>query len=62
MVKRRKPNLSGLIRKTQIGFVGGHNILDNIFLAKESLAWDLESNHNLVLMLLDFEKAFDKIS
>ncbi len=39
----------------------GRNILDNNFLAQESLEWAVESGQDLVLFLLDFEKAFDKI-
>jgi hypothetical protein len=39
----------------------GRSILDNIFIAQESLSWAEESNQDLVLLLLDFEKAFDRI-
>jgi hypothetical protein len=35
--------------------------MDNVFIAQESLSWAEESNHDLVLLLLDFEKAFDII-
>jgi hypothetical protein len=40
----------------------GKNILENNFLAQESLEWAIESGHDLVLLLLDFKKAFDKIN
>jgi hypothetical protein len=36
-------------------------ILDNNFLAQESLEWVVESGQDLVLVLFDFKKAFDKI-
>jgi hypothetical protein len=39
----------------------GRNILDNNFLAQELFEWVVESEHDLILLLLDFEKAFDKI-
>jgi hypothetical protein len=35
--------------------------LDTTFLAQEALDWVSESNQDLVLLLLDFEKAFDRI-
>jgi hypothetical protein len=41
--------------------VEGRSILDNVFIAQESLSWAEESNQDLVLLLLDFEKAFDRI-
>jgi len=41
--------------------VEGRNILDNVFMAQEALGWAEESEQNLVLLLLDFEKAFDRI-
>lgn len=39
----------------------GRSILDNYFLAQESLEWVVENELDLVLFLLDFEKTFDKI-
>ncbi len=39
----------------------GRSILDNNFLAQESLEWVVESGQDLVLFLFDFGKAFDKI-
>jgi len=49
------------IRPNQTGYVEGKNILNNNFLAQEVLVWALNSDQNLVLLLLDFEKAFDRI-
>jgi hypothetical protein len=37
------------------------SILDNVFIAQETLSWAEESNQDLVLLLLDFEKTFDRI-
>ncbi len=53
--------LPSIICPNQTGFVEGRSILDNVFIAQESLSWAEESNQDLVLLLLDFEKAFDKI-
>jgi len=39
----------------------GKNILDNNFLAQESLEWVVESEPDLVLLFLNFEKSFDRI-
>jgi len=39
----------------------GRNILDNNFLAYESLKWAVKSEHDLVLLLFNFEKTFDRI-
>jgi len=41
--------------------VEGRSILDNVFMAQEALEWAEENNQDLVLLLLDFEKAFDRI-
>jgi len=39
----------------------GRHILDNNFLAQESFEWAVESEHDLVLLLFDLEKTFDRI-
>jgi len=53
--------LPDIIMPNQTGFVEGRSILDNTFIAQDSLDWAVESNQDLVLLLLDFEKAFDRI-
>ncbi len=50
-----------MIRPSQTDFVEGRSIFDNTFLAQEAQVWAEESNQDLVLLLLDFEKTFDKI-
>jgi hypothetical protein len=59
--RRLKELLPSVIRPNQTGFVEGWNIFDNTFLAQEAQEWAEESNHDLVLLLLDLEKAFDRI-
>ncbi len=61
LAKRLQTFLPGIIRPSQTGFVEGRCILDNTFLAQEAQDWAEESNQDLVLLLLDFEKAFNKI-
>jgi hypothetical protein len=39
----------------------GRSILDNNFLAQESFEWAIESGQDLVLLLFDYEKTFDRI-
>jgi hypothetical protein len=61
LARRLQGFLPNIIRPGQTGFVEGRSILDNTFLAQEAQNWAEESNQNLVLLLLDFEKAFDRI-
>jgi hypothetical protein len=61
LARRLQVFLPNIIRPGQTGFVKGRSILDNTFLAQEAQDWAEESNQNLVLLLLDFEKAFDRI-
>jgi hypothetical protein len=60
-VGRIQSALTHIIKPNQTGFVEGRSILDNVFMAQEALGWGEESEQDLVLLLLDFEKAFDII-
>jgi hypothetical protein len=57
-----QPHLTVWICTTQTAYIPGRCILDNIYLAQEAIQYAPESNQNLALLLLDFEKAFDRIS
>ena len=59
---RMKPLLHHWILPSQTGFVPNRCILDNIFLAFEAIDWTLKSNQHLSMLLLDFEKAYDRVS
>jgi len=61
LARRIQSALTHIIRPNQTSFVEGRNILDNVFMVQEALGWAEESEQNLVLLLLDFEKAFDRI-
>jgi hypothetical protein len=61
LARRLQVFLPSIVRPSQTGFVEGRYILDNTFLAQEALDWVEESDQDLVLLLLDFEKAFDRI-
>lgn len=37
-------------------------ILDNVFLAYEAMEWANESNQDMVLLMIDFEKAYDRVN
>lgn len=57
-----KPLLHNCILPSQTGFVPNRCILDNVFLAFEAIAWTKESQQQLSMLLLDFEKAYDRVN
>ena len=59
---RIKPLLHNWILPSQTGFVPNRCILDNIFLAFETIAWTMESHQEITMLLLDFEKAYDRVN
>jgi hypothetical protein len=61
LARRIQADLTEVIRPNQTSFVEGRSILNNVFLAQESLGWAKESDQDLVLLLLNFEKTFDRI-
>ena len=58
---RIQPFLLDLIHNTQTGFVHGKSIFYNIFSFWEASKWSIQSNQKLAILLLDFEKAYDKV-
>lgn len=62
LANRLQPFLPDCILPTQKTFVKDRCILDNVFLASEASDWAKESSQDLVILLLDFEKAYDRVS
>jgi exonuclease III len=59
---RMKPLIHHWILPSQTGFVPNRCILDNVFLAFEAIEWTLENKQDLSMLLLDFEKAYDRVN
>lgn len=59
---RMKPLLHHWILPSQTRFVPNICILDNVFLAFEAIEWTIENQQNLSMLLLDFEKAYDRVN
>ena len=58
---RLQPMLETLIHPTQTGFVKGRSILDNIFTFWEAVSLARMRGEPLAVLLLDFEKAYDRV-
>ena len=58
---RLQPMLDSLIHATQIGFVKERSILDNIFTFWEAVSLARLEESPLAVLLLDFEKAYDRV-
>ena len=62
LANRVQPHLPQWIRPNQTSFVKNRFILDNVFTAFESMELAKETQQDLVILLLDMEKAYDKIN
>ena len=60
--KRLKMVLGDIIHTTQTGFQENRSIFDNVITFWEYSAWAEEQEVDLAVMLLDFGKAYDRIS
>jgi len=56
-----KWHLDSWIMPSQTTFLQGRRIFDNVLMANEAISWVEENNQTLVILLLDFEKAFDQV-
>lgn len=61
IIERFSPFNSALISIQQTGFILGRHILENISLAWMTHDWVVHHNIPMLLVLLDFEKAFDRV-
>ena len=62
LTNRLKKLLPDLISKDQIGFMAGRYIGENIRIVYDLLHYTEEENKPGLLLLIDFEKAFDSVS
>ena len=53
--------LDSIISVTQTGFIKGRFILENLFTYWEAMHWAKVDNQNSAMILLYFEKAYDRI-
>ena len=51
-----------IIHTTQTGFLENRSIVDNVITFWEYSAWEEEKEVDLAVMLLDFEKEYERIS
>ncbi|MCO5591465.1 hypothetical protein L7F22_045448 [Adiantum nelumboides] len=58
---RLRPFLSDLIHTSQTGFVQDRCILEDIFCLHQAIEWARASSTPLAILLLDFEKAYDRV-
>ena len=62
IANRIKPTLNGLISNSQCGFLPGRQISDVTRLIYDLMVYTEQKNIPGLLMLVDFEKAFDSVS
>lgn len=61
-VNRMKPFSHYWILPSQPGFLPNRCILNNILLVFEAIEWTLEIQQDLSMLLLDFEKTYDRVN
>jgi hypothetical protein len=60
--KRIQPFMPEIIHEDQTGFLPLQYILDNVLLQHEAIEWAWESRQKMLLLKLDFQKAYDTVS
>ena len=50
-----------IVSVTQTGFIRGRYILENLITSWEAMNWAKESGQEVAMILLDFEKAYDRV-
>ncbi|MCO5562907.1 hypothetical protein L7F22_016543 [Adiantum nelumboides] len=61
ITSRLRPFLPDLIHSSQTGFVQDRSILDNVVTFYEAVKWARQTGQPIAIMLLDFEKAYDRV-
>jgi hypothetical protein len=62
MANRMQPKLPLWIKTSQTSFVKDRYIVDNVFLAYEAMVYAKETKQDLILLMVDFEKAYDQVN
>jgi hypothetical protein len=60
--KHIQPFMPEIIHEDQTGFLPLRYILDNVLLQHEAIEWARESRQEMLLLKLDFQKAYDTVS
>ncbi|MCO5588973.1 hypothetical protein L7F22_042937 [Adiantum nelumboides] len=61
IIARLRPLLPDLIHSSQTGFVQDRSILYNVVTFYEAVEWARHTEQPTVIMLLDFEKTYDRV-
>lgn len=61
LAKRIVGMLNNIVSVSQTGFIKGKYILENLITSWEVMKWGKDSKQNVCMVLLDFEKAYDRI-
>ncbi|MCO5570618.1 hypothetical protein L7F22_024343 [Adiantum nelumboides] len=61
ITSRLRPFLPDLIHSSQTGFVQDRSILDNVVTFYEAVEWARQTGQPTAVMLLNFEKAYDRV-
>ncbi|MCO5556756.1 hypothetical protein L7F22_010308 [Adiantum nelumboides] len=61
ITSRLRSFLPDLIHSSQTGFVQDRSILDNVVTFYEAVEWARQTGQPTAIMLLDFEKAYDRV-
>lgn len=57
-----KINIQKWILPSQMGFILGRYIFYNVFMVSEAMDYVLDTKQPLVIVFLDFNKAYDRLS
>ena len=62
LTRRLKPIITSIVDDRQTGFMPGRSIQQNIRRIMDLMHWCLQTNTEATLVLLDFQKAYDKVN
>ena len=60
LAKRIAGMLNNIVSVSQTGFIKRRYILENLITSWEAMKWGEDSKQNVCMVLLDFEKAYDR--